>query len=229
MNEREWLLQRFVDHDLPPDERLAFVEALDRDPQLRRRLIQLERLVAEGSRLPQLSPGRDFATRVLARAAPERPGLLAGLREWLLAPHDLHWNLAGAAAAACVLAVSVWGLGRWTAPPSPSSPPGEPAPAVADAKPIDSQPQVLVQLVLVQPGARSVAVAGDFNGWNPERSPLREVKEGVWSGLVPVSPGRHEYMYIVDGRDWVTDPYARDVRLDGFGSKNAVLDVHTPL
>jgi hypothetical protein len=34
-------------------------------------------------------------------------------------------------------------------------------------------------------------------------------------------------MFVVDGKQWVTDPLAADENFDGFGAKNAVLDVES--
>ena len=36
-------------------------------------------------------------------------------------------------------------------------------------------------------------------------------------------------MYVVDGRQWIADPFAAEQNEDGFGSRNAVLDVRTPM
>jgi len=47
----------------------------------------------------------------------------------------------------------------------------------------------------------------------------------VWSTIVVLAPGSYEYMFIENGERWVTDPLAARTRDDGFGSKNAVLDV----
>jgi len=45
---------------------------------------------------------------------------------------------------------------------------------------------------------------------------------------VPVLPGVHEYMFIVNGDTWVTDPRADRYVDDGFGNRNAVLAVASP-
>jgi 1,4-alpha-glucan branching enzyme len=76
----------------------------------------------------------------------------------------------------------------------------------------------------VQPGARSVHAAGDFNGWNPARTPLEPVANGGWMVTIPLEPGRYEYMFVVDGQ-WMSDPFATESTDDGFGSRNAVLDI----
>ena len=70
-----------------------------------------------------------------------------------------------------------------------------------------------------------VQVAGDFNGWNPARTPLEQVSSGAWTVTLPLEPGRYEYMFVVDGQQWIADPFAAEQSDDGFGSRNAVLEV----
>lgn len=83
----------------------------------------------------------------------------------------------------------------------------------------------LVRFALVNPGAKAVSLVGDFNGWTPGATPLtgQEV-DGVWTASVPVAPGRHEYAFIVDGEQWVADPYAATVN-DEFGTSSSVVHV----
>ena len=89
--------------------------------------------------------------------------------------------------------------------------------------------RVLVRLVVVQPGARTVQAAGDFNGWNPTATPLEQTSNGAWTVTIPLEPGRYEYQFVVDGEQWIADPFAVEQNDDGFGSRNAVLDVRPPL
>ena len=64
------------------------------------------------------------------------------------------------------------------------------------------------------PNARSVAVVGDFNGWDPDADPMRPRAEaGVWEAFVPGVESGALYKYRVtprDGGDAVlkADPYA---------------------
>ena len=85
--------------------------------------------------------------------------------------------------------------------------------------------KVFVRLVLLQPGARSVSVAGDFNGWNPGQTQLERSEGGMWTATIPLKPGRYQYMFVIDGKQWLADPLAGEASGDGFGSQNAVLDV----
>jgi hypothetical protein len=70
--------------------------------------------------------------------------------------------------------------------------------------------------------AQQVCLAGDFNLWKVCDARLARVGEDVWSIAVDLPRGRHEYMFVIDGR-WVTDPNAMGYSQDGFGNRNAVL------
>src|SRR5262245_49663401 len=67
---------------------------------------------------------------------------------------------------------------------------------------------------------REICLAGDFNQWKVCDAPLSRVAEGVWSITIDLPRGRHEYMFVIDGR-WVTDPNAMGYSTDGFGNRNA--------
>ena len=75
--------------------------------------------------------------------------------------------------------------------------------------------------------AHTVAIAGDFNGWNPQVN-LLENSEGnnIWSGTLKLEPGRYEYMFVLDGERWFPDPNALRYVKDGFGNRNAILEIN---
>jgi chromosome partitioning protein len=82
-------------------------------------------------------------------------------------------------------------------------------------------------VLFVQPlnGARRVNLAGDFNNWRPEITPLsRNEQLGVWEGCVKLEPGRYRYRLVVDGR-WITDPHNTYVESNGFGELNNILEI----
>jgi 1,4-alpha-glucan branching enzyme len=70
--------------------------------------------------------------------------------------------------------------------------------------------------------AHEVCLAGDFNRWKVCDTPLEKVAEDTWTVSIELPPGRHEYMFVIDGR-WVTDPNAPAHADDGFGHRNAVV------
>ena len=65
------------------------------------------------------------------------------------------------------------------------------------------------------PNAVSVSVAGTFNGWSADASPLAREDDGCWSGDVEGAGVGAEYRFLVrtaDGRELRrSDPYARDL------------------
>ena len=74
------------------------------------------------------------------------------------------------------------------------------------------------------PGAREVALVGDFNGWDPAAHPLRPVGDGWWQAEVRLPAGTHQYAYLVDGVA-VTPADAEATVDDGLGGKNGLVQV----
>ncbi len=62
------------------------------------------------------------------------------------------------------------------------------------------------------PGARSVQVAGDFNGWGGDEHVMRPIGSGVWNLFVPGVGHGAAYKFRIEGADgtWVdkADPMA---------------------
>jgi hypothetical protein len=55
------------------------------------------------------------------------------------------------------------------------------------------------------PASGSVAVAGDFNGWDPTAFLLARDAEGIWRGEISIAPGNYQYRLVFDG-NWEHDP-----------------------
>jgi hypothetical protein len=81
-----------------------------------------------------------------------------------------------------------------------------------------------LQFVLVAPQAASVALVGDFNDWDPARSPMRTA-HGVWATAVLLTPGRYRYAFLVNGVEWRADPSAPAAKDDEFGTPSSVVTV----
>lgn len=166
-------------------------------------------------------------TRVMAEieSLPE-PGMFARAWAWLMRPQQLQVSPAvlGMAVAAFAVVLLLPTVDAPTLGPSASNP----AVPVRAASSGQADAVVYVQFVLTAPGARSVSVGGDFDEWQGNYALEDADGDGVWTGRVPVQPGVHEYMFLVDGSDWVTDPEAARYTDDGFGNRNAVLAVAAP-
>lgn len=147
----------------------------------------------------------------LAPAPLPRRRPTASFAEWLWRPRavSIGWRPAYALAAAVVLAVVITANalrpGRTLLP---------------------GAQQVLTQFVLSAPDAKNVALAGDFTGWQPAFTMTR-TEPGVWTVVIPLDPGIHQYSFVVDGERWIPDPAAPAVN-DGFGGVNSRIAVLTP-
>jgi len=77
-------------------------------------------------------------------------------------------------------------------------------------------------------GARDVRIAGDFNGWVPDRGVLSRVEdEGearVWTKVLELEPGTYQYRYVVDGA-WQEDPENPQAVPGPGGARNSLLVV----
>jgi anti-sigma factor RsiW len=191
-------LHRKADGSLPEAESAALAQHLASCPYCAEDAARLQ-WVAEGLRRRKaVSPG--FSDRVLRRVAAPRP---APSRSY--APRGF-WQWAPAAAGLVLaLGVSLAGWVRFSTDPRPQA------------------PVVTVELELADVSAQTVAVAGDFNGWDSAQ--MKQGADGVWRVRLSLQPGRYQYAFVVDGETWMPDPRASTVVDSGFSGANSVLDV----
>ncbi len=160
-------------------------------------------------------PGSDIDRAVMASIRARADESQKSAWNWLFQPHVYQIRPALAAAAVVVLvAAGVLGGGTFR----------DRVPAVVEAAAIPST--ILVRFELVAPTADRVSLAGSFNDWRPEGVELtRNAETGVWTGTVPLRPGEHQYMFVIDGAEWIPDPDAHAQVDDGFGQTNSVIVV----
>jgi chromosome partitioning protein len=130
---------------------------------------------------------------------------------------------------------------RMFAPVAPAVAPSQPAlptypqqsPTLPAASPSDQPRRYFGAMatpkgvLFVQPFSigSSVCVAGEFNQWTPERTPLRpNPATGSLEALVEMPPGYAQYRLVVDGR-WMPDPFNPVVAPNPFGGSNSVVVV----
>ncbi len=82
-----------------------------------------------------------------------------------------------------------------------------------------------VRFSFLAPSAKSVAISGSFNRWDPDKDRLTGPDwKGIWTILLPLSPGRYEYRFVINNSEWVLDPFMPSVD-DGLGDKNSLVIV----
>ncbi len=208
-------VQRTLDRELPR-------EALS--PEEAEGLAAAEAMIAGVLREVPGGPGLDLAPAVLQRIqasdsvteqipARARTTAMRRLLEWFWAPRplSLQWRPVYALGLALALVLGAFASGL--------------AYRSQDAAPAASR-QVLVQFRLDAPNARAVTLAGDFTRWQPAHT-LTRSQPGIWTVVVALEPGVHDYAFVVDGERWTPDPMAPAVA-DGFGGLNSRLAVLSP-
>ncbi|MFZ0035628.1 MAG: AAA family ATPase [Sedimentisphaerales bacterium] len=114
-------------------------------------------------------------------------------------------------------------------PPQTEKPAEKPKLADTDIKLSDyygvSQINDAIVFVTLYPRAHSVQIAGDFNNWQPSKSPLQKVgNSGVWQTKIKLPAGKYRYRLVVDGH-WQQDPYNETTESNPFGGFNSVVEV----
>jgi len=145
----------------------------------------------------------DF-TRQVMNALPAEPDLplRMGLRR--LWPERGRWLLPALAGATAMLLVST---------------------VLFSHLPQATNNRVTVHFEIHAPDAQRVELVGTFTAWQTGQLQLvGPDASGHWTTDVELPSGRHEYSFLVNGKQWVTDPRADIRRSDGFGRENAVLE-----
>lgn len=189
-------LHRVLDGELPSD---------DLTPSQREQFAALQR----AARLLADAPAVSVAARVMAEVRRPRQSLGQRLAQWLTERHTVTiavrpvWSLALAAALAAIAVIPARGPG-----------------------PQLGEQEGIAQFVGRFPGAKSVEVVGSFTDWRPGAVVLRDDDhDGIWRASVVLPVGEQEYMFVVDGERWITDPLAGRYVDDGFGRQNALIFV----
>jgi chromosome partitioning protein len=99
-------------------------------------------------------------------------------------------------------------------------------PAEAPSEALEGSREVVVRFR--DPAANDVRIAGDFNGWVPDRG-VRSLIEAegqtrVWTKILSLPPGTYEYRYVVDG-EWREDPDNPEAVSSAVGGRNSLLIV----
>ncbi|MFP8875172.1 MAG: AAA family ATPase [Myxococcota bacterium] len=82
--------------------------------------------------------------------------------------------------------------------------------AIRDPMPFpETPPEREVELHFSDIGAVDVRIAGDFNGWVPDKNVRSRIDTTadirVWTKILHLGPGTYQYRYVVDG-EWCEDP-----------------------
>ena len=93
---------------------------------------------------------------------------------------------------------------------------------------IKTKPKKEVLIQFQDERAGDVRVAGDFNGWVPDKNVASRVEVNgpsrVWTKVLQLAPGTYQYRCVIDG-EWCIDPGNPDSVAGPMGHPNSVLHV----
>ena len=81
-----------------------------------------------------------------------------------------------------------------------------------------------VHFEFYHPPAESVFIAGTFNDWHENVTPMIDLGQGRWAKDLALPPGKYEYCLVVDGQ-WRPDPQVKETAPNPFGGLNSICRV----
>lgn len=173
---------------------------------------EIGRLIA---RVPYQEPDPGLTNRIMAQLKPMRPGVLSRIYRWGRTPITFSVSPALGMLAFFLLALPAGGFLFYSSDSQ--------APAYLNMQSV-GQTQVVFQFK--DSSAQSVSVIGTFNNWDPKGYAMsRNPETGDWVFKTKLAPGKHDYVFLVDGDKVYTDPNADLHQKDEYGNSNSVLFV----
>lgn len=72
--------------------------------------------------------------------------------------------------------------------------------------------------------AETAVLAGEFNGWSLQETPMKKLKDGSFSASLSLPAGQsYRFRYVLDGGVWVNDGEADGYVPNEYGEANSVL------
>ncbi|MBI9090436.1 MAG: glycogen-binding domain-containing protein [Desulfobacterium sp.] len=188
------MISMFIDNELSIDDKMFFVKRLKGDPDF---FDETLALLDQDKllRAEGLFPAPELAVKA--------PGVAQGRLQAFL--KDFLGPLVGPVGVMAVVAVVVLGIVLTDRPGPPSG--------VCSSR-----------LVVYQPEAREVAVAGAFTDWKAV-SMHAAGSSGYWEIRLDIPRGEHGFVYIADGHRRFVDPTILTREQDDFGGENSILIV----
>ena len=207
------LLNPYIDKTLDTDMSKQVDEHLKSCPACNKEYQSLKEIITALNSLSTQPAPADFTQNLMAKISQKEIHIQSSwidrLKKQVSIP-QLSFRLAGAAAAAALIVFFAFTF-IFNTPNAPS---------ICSA-------EVQFSLKINDNKAHTVAIAGDFNGWSPEANLLEDPDgDGIWTATLDLEPGRYEYMFVLDGEKWFPDPNALRYVKDGFGNKNAILEIN---
>ncbi len=75
-------------------------------------------------------------------------------------------------------------------------------------------------------GAGTAALAGDFNEWSTDSTPMKKLKDNSFSVTLSLDAGSsYAFRYVLDGERWVNEDEADSYNANEYGETNSIITV----
>lgn len=208
------LIHKLLDGEVSAEEKKEILDRIDSDPVLKMELDALSMAVHIVEKSERLSVPPSFTSNVMGKLPARKSSYREKVWDFFFKDRVLRWNMVTAAAAVCLAIIIFAGVFKFQKKHDLIS---------YTNMPVEST--ITVKFNLYVPDAKKVAIAGDFNKWKVDENIMKKQDNGIWTIEIPLKPGAYNYMFVADGKVWMTDPNAESYQDDGFGYKNSVLKV----
>jgi len=213
-NQIKKLINPYIDQILQAETAQQVEEHLKSCPICREEYQRLKKMITYLNSLSEVNAPKNFNQNIMAKISKEkiqvRTSWTDQVRRWDFAPR-FSFRLAGGIALTTAVIVFLAFTFIFNQP---------------DIIP-ECLAEVQFSIRLSEEKFQTVAIAGDFNQWNSQSNSLEDHDgDGIWTATLKLPPGRYEYMFVIDGEKWVPDPNANRFVKDGFGNKNAILEIN---
>lgn len=207
-NDVEELLDAYIDGLLPEKDRKELDSHMEECGSCKKEYAELKEMIYGLRAVAMVTVPADFTYRVMDRINKYSRNSIAEWFDFVFTPRVVRWNVATVVSLVLLVGISLHFLPE---------------------KRFGNGDVINVKFELKLPedhlGINTISLAGDFNGWDTKNMKLNPSDDNRWTLDVPLKKGRYQYMFVIDGKEWMPDPGAKRLVNDGFGGKNSLLEL----
>lgn len=229
--DKEDLIRKFIDGELSPEEEAELMKSLS-DEESFRKLVHLDNLL-KNELTDSFEVPIDFSNTVMqkieaqdARSTSDSiPDKIGSFLRGLIKPRTIALRPAYGVVFAALLIVFFFLLPEKSGITTDQQSNNEVSNSAYITKAAEEENSVIwMRFVYADNNAKSIAIAGDFNNWQPiAMHPTRENNQTIWTITIPLPHKEIHYMFLKNGKKWLSDPLAPQQQDDGFGHLNSVI------
>ncbi len=234
---KENLIRKFLDGELSSEEEADLMHSLADDASFRK-LLRLDMFLKQGLKKPELDTFEvpaDFSDSVMQKISsqftPEdelqKTWIPEKIIHWLHAffqPRTISLRPAYGLVVAILLIAFVFFIPQQQEIPPDKSGGQSESPAYISKTVDEGNSVIWMRFVYADADAKSMAITGDFNNWQPiQMNRMQENNQTIWTVTIPLPHKEIHYMFLKNGKEWLSDPLAPQQQEDGFGHRNSVI------